>query len=47
MVGGVFRYSNVVRDIFYSEIKRLDSRLTALSQVVEPVEGALRKARSA
>ncbi len=46
MAGGVFRHSNVVRDTFRSGVKRLDSRLTALTQVVEPVQGALRMARS-
>jgi len=46
MVGGVFRHSALVREVFYNEIRKLDSRANVLQQVVEPVEGALRLARS-
>jgi N-acetylglucosamine kinase-like BadF-type ATPase len=46
MVGGVFRHSAMVREVFYNEIGKLDSRANVLPQVVEPVEGALRVARS-
>jgi N-acetylglucosamine kinase-like BadF-type ATPase len=45
MVGGVFRHSALVREVFYNEIQKLDSRASVLQQVVEPVEGALRLAR--
>ncbi|MGA8432953.1 MAG: BadF/BadG/BcrA/BcrD ATPase family protein [Candidatus Sulfotelmatobacter sp.] len=45
MVGGVFRHSDLVRKVFYNEIKKLYSAAEILPQVVEPVEGALRLAR--
>jgi hypothetical protein len=45
MVGGVFRHSALVREVFYNEMRKLDSRASVLQQVVEPVEGALRLAR--
>jgi N-acetylglucosamine kinase-like BadF-type ATPase len=46
MVGGVFRHSALVREAFYNEIRKMDSRANVLPRVVEPVEGALRMARS-
>jgi hypothetical protein len=36
-----------VRQIFYNELRALDSRTEVNPQVVEPVEGALRMARRA
>jgi N-acetylglucosamine kinase-like BadF-type ATPase len=47
MAGGVFRHSALVREIFYNQIRRLDPRVKISSQVVEPVDGALRRARRA
>lgn len=46
MVGGVFRYSDFVRNVFYNEMKKLYSNAEVLPKVVEPVEGALRLARA-
>jgi glucosamine kinase len=46
MIGGVFRHAKVVREIFYNEVRRLDVRAEINPEVVEPVEGALRLARS-
>ncbi len=45
MTGGVFRHAPVVRQVFYNELRALDSRVEVNPQVVEPVEGALRMAR--
>jgi glucosamine kinase len=45
MAGGVFRYSQLVRDVFCSEVRKLDSRLQVNSQVIDPVAGALLIAR--
>ncbi len=45
--GGVFRHSEIVREIFYNELRGLDSRAQINRRVVEPVEGALRLARKA
>ena len=47
MTGGVFRYAELVRQIFYNELRRVDPRARVKSEVVEPVEGALRMARCA
>jgi N-acetylglucosamine kinase-like BadF-type ATPase len=47
MTGGVFRHSLVVREAFYNELRKMESRAQVLSQVVDPVEGALRVARRA
>jgi glucosamine kinase len=47
MIGGVFRYAPVVRQVFYNELCTLDPRVEVNPQVVEPVEGALRMARRA
>lgn len=45
MIGGVFRHAELVRQVFYNELRRLDARVDVKQQVVEPVEGALRMAR--
>jgi glucosamine kinase len=47
MVGGVFRYAALVREVFYNELRKLDPRAALKLQVVDPVEGALRMARRA
>ena len=47
MIGGVFRHSQVVREAFYNELRKLDPSVEINSQVVDPVEGALRMARRA
>jgi glucosamine kinase len=47
MIGGVFRYAPLVRQVFYNELCTLDARVEVNPQVVEPVEGALRMARRA
>jgi N-acetylglucosamine kinase-like BadF-type ATPase len=47
ITGGVFRHADVVRQVFYNELRRLDARADVNLSVVEPVEGALRMARKA
>ena len=47
VTGGVFRHSELVRETFYNELRRLDPRTEVNLQVVDPVEGALRMARRA
>jgi N-acetylglucosamine kinase-like BadF-type ATPase len=47
VTGGVFRHSELVREIFYDELRRLDPRTQVNLHVVDPVEGALRMARGA
>jgi hypothetical protein len=47
MIGGVFRYAPLVRQVFYNELCALRARVEVNPQVVEPVEGALRMARRA
>ncbi len=47
MTGGVFRHASTVRQVFYNELRTLDPRAEVRSQIVEPVEGALRIARRA
>jgi glucosamine kinase len=47
MVGGVFRYSLIVREVFCNTMSSLDPRLQVKRQVVEPVAGALMMARKA
>ena len=47
MVGGVFRYSSIVREVFCNTMSSLDPRLEVHRQVVEPVAGALMMARKA
>jgi len=45
MTGGVFRHSELVRDVFYNELRKLEARAEVNRQVIDPVEGALRIAR--
>ena len=45
MIGGVFRHAELVRQVFYNELRRLDLRAEVIPLVIEPVEGALRMAR--
>jgi N-acetylglucosamine kinase-like BadF-type ATPase len=45
--GGVFRHAEIVRQVFYNELRRLDPRTQVNPLVVDPVEGALRIARRA
>lgn len=47
MTGGVFRHSQVVRDVFGDEIRKLDPRVQVEPEIVDPVVGALQMARSA
>lgn len=47
MIGGVFRHSLAVRQVFYNELRKLDARAEVNPQVIEPVEGAVRIARRA
>jgi len=47
MTGGVFRHAAMVREAFYNELCALESRAQVITQVVDPVEGALRLARRA
>ena len=47
ITGSVFRQAQLVQDVFYNELRQLDSRIEARTQIVEPVEGALRLARRA
>jgi hypothetical protein len=47
MTGSVFRHAALVRQVFYNQLRTLDSRVEVNPQVVEPVEGALRMARKA
>ena len=45
MTGGVFRHATLVREVFYNELRRLDSRADVRTEIVDPVDGALRIAR--
>lgn len=47
MTGGVFRHAELVRQVFYNELRKDDPRVQVKSEVVEPVDGALRMARRA
>lgn len=47
ITGGVFRHAPLVRQVFYNELRTREPRAQVNSQVVEPVEGALRMARRA
>ena len=47
MTGGVFRHAEIVRQVFYNELRKADPRVQVNSAVVDPVEGALRIARRA
>jgi glucosamine kinase len=46
MVGGVFRHSAQVRDIFCNEFQGKDARVKVNPEIVEPVAGALQMARN-
>ena len=46
MTGGVFRHASLVRHVFYNELKAIP-RAQVKTEVVDPVEGALRMARKA
>jgi glucosamine kinase len=45
MTGGVFRHAPRVREVFYNELRARDARAEVIAEVVEPVEGALARAR--
>jgi hypothetical protein len=45
MVGGVFRNSSVVRQVFYNEVSSEFPGATVQPNVIEPVDGALDLAR--
>ena len=47
MSGGVFRHAAVVCDVFYNELRALDSRTEIIPAIIDPVDGALRLARRA
>lgn len=47
MTGGVFRHAELVRQVFYNELRKIDPRAQVQSEVVDPIEGALRMARRA
>jgi glucosamine kinase len=47
MTGGVFRHAELVRQVFYNELLKLEARVQVNPEVVDPVEGALRMARRA
>lgn len=47
MVGGVFRYSAQVREVFYNQIRSLHLQTDLNPTVVDPVSGALSLARKA
>ena len=46
MVGGVFKHSARVREVFCDEARKLDLRIEVSPQIVEPVVGALEMARN-
>ena len=45
LTGGVFRHAELVRQVFYNELRRIDPRARVKTEAVDPVEGALRMAR--
>jgi glucosamine kinase len=47
MTGGVFRHAEIVRQVFYNELRKTDPRVQVNPAVIDPVEGALRIARRA
>lgn len=47
MTGGVFRHAEIVRQVFYNELRKADPRVQVNLSVIDPVEGALRIARRA
>jgi glucosamine kinase len=46
MAGGVFRHARLVREVFHNEIRVVHPHVEVNLQIVDPVEGALRLARS-
>lgn len=47
LMGGVFRHSELVRQVFYNELHRVDPRARVTTEPIDPVVGALRMARRA
>lgn len=47
MAGGVFRHAPRVRELFYNEVRSVYSNVILNSDVLEPVHGALQRARRA
>jgi glucosamine kinase len=47
MVGGVFRHSSRVRENFWNEVRKFEVPIDLNPQVIEPVVGALQRAREA
>jgi N-acetylglucosamine kinase-like BadF-type ATPase len=47
MAGGVFRHAPKVRELFYNEVRSVYSNVILNSDVLEPVHGALQRARRA
>jgi glucosamine kinase len=47
MVGGVFRHAAMVRELFYNDVRAAHPNVVLNSEVVEPVHGALQRARQA
>jgi N-acetylglucosamine kinase-like BadF-type ATPase len=45
VAGGVFRHSQIVREVFCGEVEKVDLRLEVNPQIVDPVLGALQMAR--
>jgi len=45
VTGGVFRHAELVRQVFYNDLRKVDPRAQLKGDVVDPVEGALRMAR--
>lgn len=43
--GSVFGHAAAARETFYNELRRLDARAEVVAEIIEPVEGALRRAR--
>jgi len=47
ITGGVFRHAALVREVFYTELGRIEPRAEVNQNIVDSVEGALRLARRA
>ncbi len=47
MVGGVFRHAPRVRELFYNEVRSVHPSVVLNPEVIEPVHGALQRARKA
>jgi hypothetical protein len=45
MIGGVFRHSSRVRQVFCEEIRKIDANVAVNPQIIDPVMGALEMAR--